>query len=296
MCCTRTSRAHKYVIPKLLVPQVNVRGGSCYPCAFISHVWSPFHGCRDPARYKRILSTRNITCTHKDVLASLVPSQCCVYDRLTGFHVYCDCPCDTHVNSITGAILMHPKNSTRAIRGFRAFFSPTMSSSCPSGGCPKIQNIAMGSDYFLENSRHHKIEYGRIELLAPWNQQNDTSSPGCQEPTCFLVSMQWSGSESSCLMRTGSSVLGTFAKHGQWLPAAGDDFYAAHFNAAELEARMCVHISRLNLKEPLERAWTADVNCQLRPLQSYVNTVTIILSTTIVCIVWSVGGADHTSW
>jgi hypothetical protein len=36
----RTSRAHRYVMPQSLRPQVNVCCDFCYPCAFISHVWS----------------------------------------------------------------------------------------------------------------------------------------------------------------------------------------------------------------------------------------------------------------
>ena len=40
-----TSRAHKHAILQSFAPQVNVCRDLCDPCAIISHVWSPFHGC-----------------------------------------------------------------------------------------------------------------------------------------------------------------------------------------------------------------------------------------------------------
>jgi hypothetical protein len=40
-----TSRAQKHVISQSLAPHVNVCCNLCYPCAFISHVWSPFRVC-----------------------------------------------------------------------------------------------------------------------------------------------------------------------------------------------------------------------------------------------------------
>ena len=39
-------RAHSHVTPQPFVPQTNILLRFCYPYAFISHVWTPFHGCR----------------------------------------------------------------------------------------------------------------------------------------------------------------------------------------------------------------------------------------------------------
>jgi hypothetical protein len=41
-----TSRTHRHAIRQSFGPQVNVWCDFCCPCAFLSHVCSPFHGCR----------------------------------------------------------------------------------------------------------------------------------------------------------------------------------------------------------------------------------------------------------
>jgi hypothetical protein len=49
----RTSRAHIYVMPQSLGPQVNVCDNFRHACAFILHVWSPFHGMQEfPGKFR----------------------------------------------------------------------------------------------------------------------------------------------------------------------------------------------------------------------------------------------------
>jgi hypothetical protein len=52
----RTSRAHEHSIPQSIGPHLNVCCDLCYPCAFISHVWSPFHGCQSQPGIHRFRS------------------------------------------------------------------------------------------------------------------------------------------------------------------------------------------------------------------------------------------------
>jgi hypothetical protein len=40
-----TSRAHEHVMMQSFAPHLNGSCDLCDPCAFISHVWSSFHGC-----------------------------------------------------------------------------------------------------------------------------------------------------------------------------------------------------------------------------------------------------------
>jgi hypothetical protein len=50
------SRAHEHAIPQSVGPHLNVCCDLCYPCAFISHVWSPFHGCQSQPGIHRFRS------------------------------------------------------------------------------------------------------------------------------------------------------------------------------------------------------------------------------------------------
>ena len=45
ICCSTHNQVTQHVAPQPLGPQANVCCDLCYPCAFISHVWSSFHGC-----------------------------------------------------------------------------------------------------------------------------------------------------------------------------------------------------------------------------------------------------------
>ncbi len=73
------------------------------------------------------------------------------------FHLRC---------SIPGVNPMHRDNHTYAIRDFQTIFLAILSASRPVVGSLRIQDIALDSSIFLENSRRQIIEYDQVELFA----------------------------------------------------------------------------------------------------------------------------------
>jgi hypothetical protein len=186
------SRAHKHKISQSFGLQVNVCGDLCYQCAFISHVWSPFHGCgaslqssawredfMNPKHHMHMKRCFDIAGFIQKLWIGLL----CWLSRYCWLCLRCSIPGLNHT---------HSNNRTTPSEISQSFFLPQCLP-LPVGGSLRIQNIALDTDIFLDNSRHQNIEYDWIELYASWIQQKDTSNHA--KPTCPHFFFSRPGSE-----------------------------------------------------------------------------------------------------
>ena len=163
---------------------MNVCCDLCYPCAFISLVWSLFTDSRASKRFSALrtdfLSKKRQMYQQRCFGAAGTIIAPCI-SPLGWLSRYCwlclRC-------SFLGSNPMLPKNRTHANRGLRHIFPAVMSLPRPVGGSPRIQSIALDSNSFPESSRHKKIDTTELSFMR---REIRTTAPRTRQTNIPLI-------------------------------------------------------------------------------------------------------------